>query len=155
MKTIYIDTLLCVNLFIDYIILYAVRKLLRINTKQIRLLPAAALAALSVIGVFLPFYTRLFSVFYRVLTAAVIVFIAYGKGSFKSFIIRLSAFIGISISFSGFITLVCLLFKPRGIVVWGDAVYFDISPVMLIVCTLGAFILLSVYERIKNKALKN
>lgn len=151
MQTVYVDTLLCVNLFIDYIILYTLRKLLKINSKAIRLLPAAILAAVFTLGVFLPFYTRLFSVFYRAITACLIVLVAFGKVSIKSFLLRVGGFIGISIGFSGFITLVWLIFKPQGIVVWADAVYFDISPVMLIVCTLIAFISLSIYERLKTK----
>lgn len=151
MQTVYIDTLLCVNLFMDYIILFAVRKLLRINSRSIRLLPAAILAAALTLGVFLPFYTRLFSVFYRILSAALVVFTAFGKAKLKGFVARVAAFIGISISISGFVTLVWLIFKPQGIVVWGDAVYFDISPVMLIVCTLIAFISLSIYEKLRAK----
>lgn len=151
MQTIYVDTLLCVNLFIDYIMLYALRKILKINSKLIRLLPGAILAAVLTLGVFLPFYSRLFSVFYRVISAAVTVFVAFGKTNVKSFLLRVAAFIGISISFSGAVSLIWLIFKPKGIVVWGDAVYLDISPVMLIVCSFFAFISLSIYERVKSK----
>lgn len=151
MQTVYVDTLLCVNLFIDYIMLYALRKVLKINSKSIRLLPASLLAAVLTLGVFLPFYGRVFSVFYRVFSAALTVFAAFGKAKIKTFLLRVAAFIGISISFSGPVTLIWLIFKPQGIVVWGDAVYFDISPVMLILCTLIAFISLSIYERVKSK----
>lgn len=151
MQTIYVDTLLCVNLFIDYIILYFIRKYLRINSNSIKLILGSIVGALSVLGVFLPFYTRLFSVFYRLITAMLTVFVAFGKAKPKTFIIRTLAFLGVSIAFSGFVTLVCLTLKPKGIVVWGDTVYFDISPIMLIVCTLIAFISLSIFERLKEK----
>lgn len=151
MQTIYVDTLLCVNFFIDYIILYSVRKLCKINSKVIRLLPASLTAALLTLGVFLPFYTRIFSVFYRLLSAALIVFIAFGKSKIKGLLLRVAAFIGISLGFSGAVTLIQLTFKPRGVVVWGDAVYLDISPVMLIICTVITFIALSVYRRIKER----
>ncbi|MBQ2687577.1 MAG: sigma-E processing peptidase SpoIIGA [Clostridia bacterium] len=151
MQTVYIDTLLCVNLFIDYILLFAVKKLLRVNSRAIRLLLGALFASFCTLGVFLPFYTKLFSVFYRVITAALTILIAFGKGSLKSFTVRLLTFIGVSIGFSGFISLIWLMFKPEGVIIYNDAVYFDISPVMLIVCTLIAFISLSVYERLKEK----
>ena len=65
MQTVYVDTFLCVNLFIDYIILYAVRRTLRINSKAFRLLLGALVAAVCAFGVFLPFYTKVFSIFYR------------------------------------------------------------------------------------------
>lgn len=151
MQTVYVDTLLCVNLFIDYIILYTVRKLLKINTKAIRLLPAALLGAVLTLGVFLPFYTRLFSVVYRVLTALAVVLTAFGIGSVKALAVRVLAFMGISIGFSGAVTLIWFIFKPNGIIVWGDTVYFDISPIMLIASTLTAYICLALYERIKSK----
>lgn len=151
MGTIYIDTFLCVNLFIDYIILFSVRKLLRINSGLLRLLLASVTGAVCTMGVFLPFYTRLFSIFYRVITAVVIVLIAFGKCKLMKLFLRTGAFIGISIGFSGTVTLIWLLFKPTGIVVWGDAVYLNISPVMLILFTLISFLSLSLFERIKEK----
>ena len=151
MQTVYIDTLLCVNLFIDYIILYSVRKLLKINSKSIRLLPASILAALTALGVFLPFYTKFFSVIYRIITGALIVFTAYGRTKAKSFIIRIFAYMGTNIGLAGVIVLVWMLFKPGGIIVYNDTVYFDISPIMLIVCTILAFISITIYERLKEK----
>ncbi len=151
MQTIYIDTLLCVNMFIDYLILFAVRRILKVNSKAIRLLPASILASLCTLGIFLPFYTKVFSVFYRVFSGALITFTAYGKGSIKSFLMRLITYIGVSISFSGFIVLIWFIFKPNGVIVYNDAVYFDISPIMLIVCTLMAFISLCIYEKVKSK----
>ncbi|MBQ7809906.1 MAG: sigma-E processing peptidase SpoIIGA [Clostridia bacterium] len=151
MQTIYVDTLLCVNMFIDYIMLYSVRKILRINSKAVLLLPASILAAVSTLGVFLPFYTKLFSVIYRVVSGTLTILVAFGLTSLKKFLIRLVTYIGISISFSGFIVLIWLMLKPKGVAVYNDAVYFDISPVMLILCTLIAFISLSVLEKLKTK----
>ncbi|MBQ7385433.1 MAG: sigma-E processing peptidase SpoIIGA [Ruminococcus sp.] len=151
METIYVDTLLCVNMFIDYIILYGVRRILRINSKAIRLLPASILASLCTLGVFLPFYSKVFSILYRILTGAFIVFAAFGRTSAKNYLIRLITYIGVSISFSGIVVLIWLIFKPDGVVIWNDAVYFDISPVMLIVCTLTAFVSLCIYEKLKAK----
>lgn len=151
MQTVYIDTLLCVNLFIDYVILFAERKLLKINSKSLRLLPASVLAAITVLGVFLPFYTRLFSVFYRIITGVLIVFTAYGKSNIKSFLIRVLTYIGLSISLAGVVMLVWMVFKPQSVLVFNDAIYFDISPVMLIVCTILTFISMCIYERLKEK----
>jgi len=100
---------------------------------------------------FLPFYTKVFSVFYRCITGALIVFIAFGKTKTTCFLLRFFAYIGVSISFSGVVTLMWLIFKPQKVIIWRDAVYFDISPVMLILCTLTAFISLCFYEKLKNK----
>lgn len=151
MQTVYIDTLLCVNLFIDYIVLFVLRKVLKINSKALRLLPSALVAAISALGVFLPFYTRIFSVFYRILTATLIVFIAYGKASFKGLVLRIIGYIGINTCIAGITLLIWMIMKPQEVVVYNDTVYFDISPVMLIVCTILAFISISIFEKLKEK----
>lgn len=151
MQTVYVDTLLCVNLFIDYLLLYILRKALRINVKGIRIIFGALLGAVVTLGVFLPFYTRLFSVFYRIITSVAIVITAYGIAKPSVIIIRTLLFLGTSISFSGITTLIWLIFKPDGIVVYNDAVYFDLSPAALILCTLAAFAVLSIYEKLKAK----
>ena len=152
MKTIYIDTYICVNFFIDYLILVFVRKILRISSGHIRVIFAAFISSLCSLAVFLPFYTRLFSAFYILLTSSLIVFIAYGKSKINTQIVRIVTFIGTSLGFSGLIILLWLWIKPQGVTIYKGRVYFNISPLMLIVCTIIAFITLSVYERIKKKS---
>ena len=152
MNTIYIDVFLCVNFFVDYMILILVRKTLRINTGLLRLIPASLFSAFLSLAVFLPFYTKLFSVLYKILSAALIVFIAYGKTGLRTYIVRVLILFGTSIAYAGTITLIWLWLKPKGIVIYNGSIYISISPLMLIVCTIVVFITLSIYERIKKKS---
>lgn len=151
MQTIYIDTYLCVNMFVDYLMLVFVRKVLHINSKHIRLIPASIISSLSSLCVFLPIYTKLIAIIFRITLSVIIVFIAYGKTNFKKFIIRVITLIATSVAYSGIITLICLYLKPVGITIHNGAVYFNISPITLVVCTIISFITLSFYEKFRNK----
>lgn len=150
MQTIYVDTLLCVNLFIDYIILCCVRRLLRIRTRHLRILLASLFSAISVLAVFLPFYNAPISLVYRPLTAFLTVLTAFGKADVKRLFIRTLAFFGASMIICGAVVLVEMTLKPSGVAVYNDTVYFDISPITLLICTAISYLVLSVYEKIKN-----
>lgn len=151
MQVIYIDTLICVNLFIDYTILYIIRKLLHINARQWRMLVAATFAGISTVAVFLPFYTTLFSIIYKPTVAIVIVLIAYGYSGIRKLIIRTLSFSGISMLLCGVVLAIELMWNPKGAMIYNDVLYFDISPVVLILATLSAFCGLSIYQKISNK----
>lgn len=148
MQIIYIDSLVCVNMFIDYIILYAIRKTLHINSKGFRLLLGSLLGGLITLGIFLPFYTTLFSVFYRIVTALAIVLTAFGFSSFRKLLIRSLAYFGISLVFCGTVVLFEFIFHPKGVVIYNDTVYFDVSPITLLITTLIAYMGLSIYDKL-------
>ncbi len=150
MQVIYIDSLLCVNLFIDYIMLYSIRKFLHINSGNLRLLLGSTFAAVSTLGVFLPFYTIIFSIFYRLITAFITVLISFGFSDIKKAFIRSFAFILMSMVLCGVVIVIELTMDSKRICIYNDTVYFDISPVMLILITSGTYIALSVYDKLRN-----
>lgn len=154
MQTIYIDTFFSLNLFINYLILYLVRKFLRINSKSIRLIFGAIFGALIAFLVFLPCYNMTFSIIYKILSTVFIIVISFGKAKLRTSLVRILTFVGISLIFSGSVTLIWLVFKPAGIVIYNDTVYFDISPALLILCTVFVFISLNIYEKLKIKLCK-
>lgn len=151
MQTIYVDTLLFINIFINYILLYLVMKTLHIRTKAYRVVAAAVAGAIVALGVFLPFYNTLLSIILKAGGSIIMVLIAFGKSDIRRFILRIACTIVSSITLSGFIMLIWFFFKPQGFVVFNDMLYLDISPVFLITLTIVVFTLLSIYERIKSK----
>ncbi len=155
MEIIYIDTLLCVNLFIDYIILLSVKKTLHINCKHSRIILGAAIGSVSTIAVFLPQYTTCMSIMYRIVTAIIITLAAYGKTTLTRLFIRAGMYFGFSMILCGMILLIELTINPTSISIYNDAVYFDISPVILILSTISAYIIISIYNKIQNKTKLN
>ena len=79
MQVIYIDTLLTVNLFIDYILLCIVKKTLHINARHRRLLLGACLGSMLTLSVFIQGSSVLFSAFVKLNTAAAVIFTAFPK----------------------------------------------------------------------------
>lgn len=151
MQVIYIDTLICVNLFIDYAILYVIKQLLHIYSRAWRLLPAAVFAGVSTVAVFLPFYTTLFSVIYRFAVAILTVLIAFGYKGIRKLLVRTLSFLGISMLLCGCVLMIELMWDPDGAVIYNDVLYFDISPVALILSTLTAFFALSIYQKLSER----
>lgn len=154
-QVIYIDSLLCVNLFVDYIMLGFVRRFLHIRAKEFRIVLSSVFGSLCTLAVFLPFYTTLFSVFYRVVTAILIVLIAFGYSSVKKLLTRAGVFFGISMAFCGGVFVIITLLKPKGVTLYADAVYFDISPTVLLVSTTVIYVILSILDKLNAKRAKS
>lgn len=151
MQIIYIDTLLAVNLFIDYVLLYITKMLLHINTSNRRLLIGACAGALLSLCVFLPIYSVLLSAIIKITSSITIVLTAYGKGSFHRISIRTIAFIIISMILSTTIMLINNFVKPTDVIVYKDVIYINISPKILLISTAVVYFGLSLYQRISGK----
>ncbi|MGN0453256.1 MAG: sigma-E processing peptidase SpoIIGA [Ruminococcus sp.] len=150
LQIIYVDTLICINFFIDYIILVTLKRILHIRSMHFRLLLGALFGAVSTLGVFLPFYGVLFSVFYRIITALVTVIISFGIDSLRKLIVRTLTFFGLSMVVCGVVVLIQLTLKPKGVAVYNNRVYFDVSPLFLIISTIFTHIILTLYEKLKG-----
>ena len=154
MNTIYVDTYFTLNLFTDYLILYVVRKFLKIDSKSYRLVLGAISGAIMSFAVFLPVYNRLFSVIYKIISSFIMILISYGKTSVRNTVVRILTLMGLSAIYSGSVILFWLTFKPDGVIIFNDCVYFNISPAVLIICTLIVFLLLNIYEKLKVRLCK-
>ncbi|HHZ05671.1 MAG TPA: sigma-E processing peptidase SpoIIGA [Clostridiales bacterium] len=150
-KTVYIDVLLCVNLFINYFILLAVAKFSKVVPKQYRLLLGSGFGALTALIILLPEINGIANVVIKLLIAVAIIFISFGRQSKKTFIKNLATFFLISFCFCGVMMAVWFLFTPKGMVVKNSVVYFNISPVIMIVSTLLCYVILRIVSRISGR----
>lgn len=152
MKTVYIDVLLCVNMFIDYCLLLSVQKFLHIKKKNYRLIVAAFTSSLFSLFIFLPRISFLTDTLIKISSACLIIFICFGRCKIKIFFLRVLLFLTSSILFSGIFTLIHLTLKPKGLIIKNNAVYFDISPIMLIALTLISYCIVRLLTRfLSNK----
>ena len=118
METLYLDTLICVNLFIDYILLCIIRLILHINAKLKNLLFASVFGSLTTLWVLIPIQSVFISALYKIATTIFIVLIAYGKCDFRKFTIRCLMFMAISMILSVIVTAINLLYKPTGVFIY-------------------------------------
>ena len=142
MKSVYIDVLLTVNVFIDFILILCTKKALCINTSFKKMLLASLLGGAQSLIALLPPLPFIVNIPIDILSAAAIVFCAFGKCPFKSFVKRTAVFLSLSFSFCGIMLFLYNAFRPKGMEVYNDIVYFNISPVLLIILTLVCYYIL-------------
>lgn len=142
MKSVYIDVLLTVNIFIDFILILCTKKALCINTSFKKMLLASLLGGAQSLIALLPPLPFIVNIPIDILCAAAIVFCSFGKCPFKTFVKRTAVFLSLSFSFCGIMLFLYNAFRPKGMEVYNDIVYFNISPILLIILTLVCYYIL-------------
>lgn len=150
-QTVYIDVLMTVNFFINYFLLLACAKFLSLSFKRSRLAIASALGAVFSLCVLLPEYPAVLSLTGKLLMSVAIVLCAFGFGGIKRIIRNTLAFYVINFAFAGAMIAVWYFFAPQGMVMRNSIVYFNISPVLLIVFAAGCYAVFSIIGRITGR----
>ena len=155
MKTVYVDILIFTNIFEDFLLLYAVKYILRIKTKYYRLvLGSLAGGIFSLLSLMELSFIN--GILLRIATALLLALIAFGYKSRKSFIKAASTLVVITFLVNGAIICFYLALKPDGMMIINDSVYFDISPLLLIILTLVVYIILFLFKKLfRNHAKHN
>lgn len=149
--TIYIDVLLFVNLFVNYFILLATEKICRQRTTVFRRIIGDIVASASSLVIFLPEMNFVLSLITRFMISAVIVFTAFGFKNIRRFFILVGGFYSVSFAYAGICLAVWAVFRPKGLIIRNDAIYFNISPLLLIVTSLVCYFLLLILRRFFGK----
>ncbi|GMB10599.1 MAG: sigma-E processing peptidase SpoIIGA [Candidatus Improbicoccus devescovinae] len=150
-QVIYLDVLIALNLFVNYFILIAVVKFLYLRVKQRRIILSAFLGALFSVYILMPEINVILSMLIKLMMSFLIVFSAIGIKKKKIFVKFCLCFYLMSFTFSGVNFVIWVLFKPNGMVVKDGIVYFNISPIVLIISTVFAYFLLRVINNIIGK----
>ncbi|OJU15290.1 MAG: hypothetical protein BGN88_15470 [Clostridiales bacterium 43-6] len=133
---VYLDVLLALNLFVNYFLLLSTSKINNIPVKMIRLLLGAAFGALISLTIFLPDWGMVFDTGFKIVMSVCIVVIAFSYKSTKRFLRVTGTFFGVSFLYAGIMLAVWFAFRPDGMAINNGVVYFNISPLLLIVSTL-------------------
>jgi len=152
MQTVYIDVYIFINIFEDLLLLLAVKYILRLKTSYLRL--AAGCAAGGVLSLFSLINTIfIINILVKIIGVMIIVLIVFGYKSKKAFIKATSTLIIVTFLVSGALICFYLAFKPKGMAIINDNVYFNISPLLLIILTLFIYFILLLYRKLfKNKS---
>lgn len=148
MKTIYIDVLIAVNIFIDFFLIICTKRFLHIRASYKRMILGSVLGGILSLAALLPHIFFALNILLDVFGAASIVFVTFGKCSLKNYIKRVAAYFSLSFSFCGIMICVYTAFKPNGMAIYNDVVYFNISPVVLIILTLVCYYILKLIKRL-------
>jgi len=148
---IYADVLLIVNFFLTLLQLALTAKLIKHTLRTWRLVLASAAGALYALIIFADTLPEAVLALTRVLSAAVIVLLAFRFYRVRSFLAAWGIFVGTGFVFLGAAVGAVLLFHPDGIILHNSAVYFDISARALLGCALAAYLLSCGAVRLYNR----
>ena len=131
-------------------LLLCVKRIIHSDVKYLRLLAASFSGAVFSIAAFLPFNHFPVNLLLDIIFSAVITLICFGYKNRKYFIKAASTLIIITMLFSGAMIFLYLAFKPDGMAIINNTVYFNISPIALILLTVIIYTLLFFFRRIYN-----
>lgn len=154
MKTVYVDVMIFTNIFEDFLLLYAVKYILRIKTKYFRLvsgsLAGGILSILSLLNIHF-----IISIIIKILVALLLILITFGFKNKRLYIKAASTLIVVTFLVNGAIICFYLALKPNGMIIINDSVYFDISPLLLIILTLVVYIILFLFKKLFKNHVKS
>ena len=145
--TIYADMLVAVNLYIDFFLLWCVRKVLGLGARTCRLLLGALLGAVWALLSLLPLpaWTALPLGLIGALLAALG---AFAPGSAKLLGKAALCLWLFSFLLAGFCLFLLQVLSPAGLAVSGNVIYLDLSPRLLFLFTCGAYGLFWLWHRL-------
>lgn len=150
-KTIYIDVLICVNLIINYFILLAAARFTKATPKQYRIISGASFGAICSLIILIPELNFSINLILKLIIAAIITFITYGFKNTKFFIKNICVFFLISFCFCGLMIGIWFVFTPRGMIINNSVVYFNISPIIMIISTVICYFVLRLISKISGR----
>ena len=146
MPVIYIDVLLILNLWIDFLLLSATARLRRLPVKRGRLLVAAAIGAVGSCVLFLPPLSIPIALLIRALGTVLLTLIGFGFRGWRVFWQTLLAFFVISGAFAGIAGALWYFITPSGFLVVNGVVYYDAPASLLILLTTVSYVAIWLFE---------
>ena len=144
--------LVLLNFVVDYFLLMGVKKLGHASARLRRMLLGALMAALCSVTIFLPGDNPVLSTLYQVLTALLVVWVTFGFGSPGRYLRLCASFFGISFVYAGVMLALWLAFQPNGMVIQNGVVYFDISPMALLLSSTVAYLVILLLRRLTERS---
>ncbi len=149
--TVYADILILVNFIVDYFLLLLTEKLLHKKIRLHRLLLGAATGGIFSLYIFLPQVNFVLEFLVHILMCAIMCFITFGFYGVKDFFRCEVSLFAVNFAYSGAMIAVWYFFEPDGMVINNSVIYFDISPLFLIVFSVLGYFIVSILKRCLEK----
>ena len=151
MPVIYIDILVALNLFIDFMLLSACSYILRLPRRRWRIVLGAAVGGISTCSILLPILPAPVTLLINIITSAVILRVAFAWSGWRGFGRQMAVFWILSAVFGGIALAIWTFLAPQGFTVIRGVVYYDVSPLMLTALTVLGYAVICIYDRITHK----
>lgn len=149
MRTIYIDVLLILNLYVNWLLLRGTARLTHTRLSGIRCIISAAMGSLTSLTIMLPAVHPAIMLLIKLLTAMIPVASAFGIRCQRIFWRCLGVFLVLSTVFAGVCLALCTLSGTDLLIFSGSSIYLHFSLTSLILCTALAYILLRIFSYVR------
>lgn len=146
-QVVYVDVLICVNLFINYFILLATSKFLHLKVKRIKLILGSTLGAVYSLYILFPQANAIASLLIKLVMSITIVLVSFGFPSVRDFVKITACFYSINFVFCGIMFAIWYAFSPNGFIMNNGVMYFNISPMFFIFATALSYVIIRIIQR--------
>lgn len=145
---VYADVLVTVNYVVDLLLLLAVVKIQGAVVSRNRLCLGALVGALSSLSIFLPYIGWWFQGGMKLLLAAGMGAVVFGLNPMSRFWKGFLLLLVMSFVLAGGLLALYWFVAPVGMLYYNGVVYFDLSPLLLVGCVGGVYVILCLLERL-------
>lgn len=148
---IYIDILLALNWWIDFLLLLGVRRAAGGAGKPWRLAFGALVGAVACFVLFLPPLSVWLSLLIRLSAAALMVTVAFGYRTRRDWTRRVILLFALSAGLAGLCGALYFFLAPQGFYVFNGVVYYSVPPLLLVALTVLCYGLLWLAEHVLRR----
>lgn len=148
---IYVDILLALNWWIDFLLLLGVRRAMGGGARSWRLAVGALAGAVSCLALFLPPMAVWLTLGVRLLAAALMVVVAFRFRSWRDFWRRVLLLFALSAGLAGLCGALYFFVAPQGFYVFNGVVYYSVPPLLLVVLTVVCYGILWLAEQLLRR----
>ena len=149
--TVYADILVLVNFVVDYFLVSIACHFLQKKPRLWRLILASFLGGVFSLYILFPQSNTIIQIFIQILMSMTLCAVAIGFKSAKSFLRSAAVLFGVNFAYSGAMIAVWIIFEPYGMVINNSVVYFNISPIFLIVFSVVGYFAVVLLRKIFKK----
>ena len=144
----YIDVLLALNLFINFLLLLGTARLLRLPRHRGRTVLGATVGALACLTVLWQTAPTLLLAVLRIGTAFLMIRTAFRFHGWKPYLRQTVVLFVLSTVFAGVSFALYYFVAPNGFYVVGGVVYYNVSPLLLIALSAASYVVILLYDRV-------
>lgn len=148
---VYADILILVNFIVDYFLIGLTARFLHKKTRLWRMLTGAAAGGIFSLYIFLPQSNFFVQIAVQIFMCTALCFITFGFGDIKTFLRSAAILFAVNFAYSGAMIALWLIFKPYGMVINNSVVYFNISPLFLILFSVIGYFAVIILRKILKK----
>ena len=146
----YVDILIILNTLVNYFILLAVDKILRLHSKKWRILLGGAVGGISSLLLFLE-NLGLIMTLLKIITAILMTVVTFGFKPIKRLLKSTFLLFAITFLFGGLMFAIYIFFDKDILIYSNGIVYFDIDLTFLIICTVVSYVVITLISKIIDK----